>query len=122
MVVSSPVNWLRCVMGINSLPDNPLVAPPLIKNPNIRNKDGKYIIPRLDQKSGVIQDTEFAKLFGTREEVFNNVAYKTSGGLNKNDLIINVLGKIVSKRKSVQETINDRLFEVNLLRKKQKVN
>jgi phage anti-repressor protein len=107
---------------INSLPDNPLVAPPLIKNPNIRNKDGKYIIPRLDQKSGVIQDTEFAKLFGTREEVFNNVAYKTSGGLNKNDLIINVLGKIVSKRKSVQETINDRLFEVNLLRKKQKVN
>ena len=107
---------------INSLPDNPLVAPPLIKNPNIRNKDGKYIIPRLDQKSGVIQDTEFAKLFGTREEVFNNVAYKTSGGLKKNDLIINVLGKIVSKRKSVQETINDRLFEVNLLRKKQKVN
>lgn len=107
---------------LNSLPDNPLVAPPLIKNPNIRNKDGKYIIPRLDQKSGVIEDTEFKKLFGTREEVFNNVAYKTSGGLNKNDLIINVLGKIVSKRKSVQETINDRLFEVNLLRKKQKVN
>ena len=105
---------------ITLLPDNPDLVPPLIKNPNIRNKDGKYIIPRLDQKSGVFQDTEFAKLFGTREEVFNNVAYKTSGGLNKNDLIINVLGKIVSKRKSVQETMNDKLFEVNLLRKKQK--
>lgn len=100
-----------------SLPENPSFVPHIIKNPNIRNKDGKYMIPCFNQTSGITEDIEFAKLFGTREEVFNNVAYKTSGGLNKNDLIINSLGKIVSKRKSVQETMSNRLFPVNLHKK-----
>jgi len=100
-----------------SLPENPSFVPHIIKNPNIRNKDGKYMIPCFDPKSGVTEDIEFAKLFGSREEVFNNVAYKTSGGLNKKDLIINGVGKIVSKRKSVQETMSNRLFPVNLHKK-----
>jgi phage anti-repressor protein len=102
------------------LPENPNLVPPVIKKSNTKNKDGKYVILNFDQKSGVSKETEFAKMVGTREEVFNNIAYKTSGGLIKNDLIINVLGKIVSKKKSIQEKIFNRLYEVNLL--KQNIN
>lgn len=38
---------------------------------------------------------------GTKEEVWNNLAKKTSGGLTKDDLIVNANGKIVSKKKSL---------------------
>ena len=107
---------------MSSLPENPNLVPPVIKNSNTRNKDGKYMILSFDQKSGITKETEFAKMVGTREEVFNNIAYKTSGGLIKNDLIINVLGKIVSKKKSVQEKIYNRLYEVNLLKQNKKIN
>lgn len=59
--------------------------------------DGKYYI------DCVVYD----KLFGTREEVWNGTAYKTSGGLVKNDLMISIskhsIGKIVSKAKSRME-------------------
>ena len=48
------------------------------------------------------------KLIGSREEVWNCKAYKTSGGLIKNDLLLNVSGKIVSKKKCIQETANNR--------------
>jgi hypothetical protein len=52
---------------------------------------------------------------GSREDVWNCKAYKTSGGLTKDDFIINSKGKIVSKKKSTIETVNDRfkLCEVN---------
>lgn len=59
-----------------------------------RNKDGKY------NMNGVIYD----ELFGSREQVYNGIAYKTKAGLTKNDLHINSSGKIVSKLKSLQET------------------
>lgn len=73
-----------------------------------RNKDGKYHI------HGKI----YEKLTGTREEVFNEIAYRTSGELNKDDLIVNKSGKIVSKKKVIYETNNNRFEEINL--KKQK--
>ena len=41
------------------------------------------------------------KNIGTREEVFNNIALQTSGGLKKTDLMINSKGMIVSKLKSL---------------------
>jgi hypothetical protein len=60
-------------------------------------KDGKYYI----------DSVVYNKLFGTREEVWGGTAYKTSGGLVKNDLMIsisqNCIGKIVSKAKSRME-------------------
>jgi hypothetical protein len=65
----------------------------------IRNKDGTYLI---DHKI-------YSKLCGTREDVWYDNAYKTSGGLIKNDLILNSNGKIVSKKKSILETIDNKL-------------
>lgn len=60
-------------------------------------KDGKYYI----------DSVVYNKLFGTREEVWNGTAYKTSGGLVKNDLMIsrsvNNAEKIISKAKSRME-------------------
>jgi len=60
-------------------------------------KDGKYHI------EGAI----YEKSFGTREEVWNGIAYNTSGELIKDDLMIstsvNGNGKIVSKAKSKME-------------------
>lgn len=73
-----------------------------------RNKDGKYHI----------QGKIYEKLTGTREDVFNEIAYRTSGELNKDDLIVNKSGKIVSKKKVIYETNNNRFEEINL--KKQK--
>ena len=40
------------------------------------------------------------KRIGSRAEVFHGQATKTSGGLTKNDLIKNKIGRIVSKKKS----------------------
>jgi hypothetical protein len=89
------------------LPENPKMVPILIKNPHIRNKNGNYII------NGI----EYDQLVGTREEIFNNLAYKTTGGLTKDDLIINPAGKVISKKKSVQEKINNRFLNVNRKKK-----
>jgi hypothetical protein len=49
---------------------------------------------------------KYEKLFGTRQEVWDSIAYMTSGQLIKEDLVINHSGKIVSKIKS-EENINN---------------
>lgn len=49
---------------------------------------------------------KYEKLFGTRQEVWDSIAYMTSGKLMKENLIINHFGKIVSKIKS-EENINN---------------
>jgi len=74
----------------------------------IKNKDGTYLI---DNKI-------FMKLEGTRVDVWNGKAYKTSGGLIKTDLLINRLGKIVSKKKCIQETINNRFEKLGVNKSK----
>ena len=63
-----------------------------------KNKEGKYY------DNEVVYD----KLIGSREDVWNCKAYKTTGGLNKNDLMLNTSGKIVSKKKSATEASLDR--------------
>jgi phage anti-repressor protein len=70
----------------------------VLKRP-VKNKHGTYEINK----------KKYTKLAGNRTEVFNEVAYKTTGGLIKSDLIINKNGKIISKQKSIQETIYQRL-------------
>jgi phage anti-repressor protein len=66
-----------------------------------KSKDGKYRI------NGLIYD----KLFGTRQEVWDNIAYKTTGDLIKDDLTIsqsvNNCGKIISKAKCITEKSRD---------------
>jgi hypothetical protein len=52
-------------------------------------------------------------LEGTRNDVWNGKAYKTAGGLIKKDLLVNKDGKIVSKSKSIEGTINNKLDVVN---------
>jgi hypothetical protein len=80
------------VITINSLKQN-------YYNSDVkRNKDGKYFC----------NDIIYDKLIGTREEVWNCKVYKTTGGLTKNDLMLNSNGKIVSKKKSAAEAYLDR--------------
>jgi hypothetical protein len=80
------------VITINSLKQN-------YYNSDVkRNKDGKYFC----------NDIIYHKLIGTREEVWNSKVYKTTGGLTKNDLMLNSNGKIVSKKKSAAEAYLDR--------------
>ena len=69
-------------------------------------KDGKYHI------EGAI----YEKSFGTREEVWSEIAYNTSGGLIKDDLMISTshrsIGKIVSKTKSkIEKNYHKNRFE-----------
>jgi hypothetical protein len=71
-------------------------------------KDAKNII------NGKVYET----LIGTREEVYKEISYKTTGGLTKDDLLVNKNGKIVSKKKCILETQINRLEAVNLKKKK----
>ena len=48
---------------------------------------------------------------GSRDDVWNGIAYKTSGGLIKSDLIISKTGKIVSRKKSIQESLDNKFFK-----------
>lgn len=54
-----------------------------------KNANGKY----------VVKGKTYDMLIGTRAQVWHGTAYKTSGGLNKNDLHQNKSGRIVSKAK-----------------------
>jgi len=60
-----------------------------------------------------IGDFKYKKCFGSREEVWNRIAYKTVGNLVKDDLMYNKLGKIVSKKKFLYEKQSNRLDVVN---------
>jgi hypothetical protein len=73
-----------------------------------KNKDGKYYI----------NDKVYERLNGTRAEVYDELSFRTSGGLTKDDLILNKYGKIVSKKKCIQETATNRFEQVNLKKKK----
>jgi len=67
------------------------------------------------EKDGLfhIGDRTYAVLFGTRDEVWNGIAYKTSGELTKLDLTIGKNGKIVSKKKYDLCSIENRLPKAN---------
>ena len=62
----------------------------------IKQPDGFYYI----------HDQKYNKLSGTRQEVWDSIAYRTPGGLIKDDLHMNSNGVIVSKIKSQQNTIH----------------
>ena len=53
-----------------------------------------------------INGDKYSKLTGTRQEVWDGVAYRTVGELTKADFIMNKCGEIVSKVKSVQSSID----------------
>ena len=74
-----------------------------------KNKNGTYNI----------NNKIYENICGSREDVWNCKAYKTSGGLIKNDLILNKNGKIVSKKKCIQETVYKRFekYGINITQK-----
>jgi len=74
----------------------------------LRQKDGYYHI------KGKI----FKELIGSRAQVMNETAYKTKGGLKKNDILYNKNGHIVSLRKSKQAKKDNRLVKAGYHTKK----
>lgn len=73
---------------------------------NMRNKQGTYII---DGK-------EYKKIEGTRQEVWDGIAYKTTGGIKKIDIISNKNGKLISKKKAILAAFQNHLEEYNASR------
>jgi hypothetical protein len=74
-----------------------------------KNKDGSYYI------NGKL----YSKLYGTRDQVWNEISFQTTGHLTKLDLNININGKIVSKKKCIQETINQRFTKYGVNKPKE---
>jgi hypothetical protein len=92
----------------------------------LENNDAQYntitnSLKRID-KSTIdgfyhIGNKSYKKYMGTREDVWNETAYKTTGHLTKDKLIVNKHGNIVSKCKFIAEKECYRLAEVNLKKK-----
>jgi hypothetical protein len=55
----------------------------------VRGEDGMYSV----------DGRKYKELFGSRQQVFNGTAYKTSGELTKKELFFNKNGRIVSLKK-----------------------
>lgn len=95
------------------------------QNPNNIN-DGIYnnittTMKRIAKSSDgfyYIDQCKYKNCFGSRQDVWNGDAYKTTGELTKSDLMINKNGKIISKTKFVQEKTFNRLEHVNIAKKK----
>lgn len=92
---------------------------------NITNENTNFEIIKCltrisKQKDGYyhVDDKKYKLLFGTREQVWNEIAYKTAGELKKTDLIINKYGKIVSKKKYITSKSDNRLDDYNENRRK----
>ena len=67
-----------------------------------------------------IKGIEYKELFGSREQVMNGTAYKTSGELTKADLVVNKHGRIVSKVKYDTSRKEKRLEKYGYFAKKGK--
>jgi hypothetical protein len=67
-----------------------------------------------------INGKSYPELFGSRTQVMNGNAYKTSGELKKDDLMMNKHGRIVSKRKHKTAKKERRLEKAGFFTKKGK--
>lgn len=76
----------------------------------VRGDDGKYHI----------HGKSYKELFGSRTQVHNGTAYKTTGGLTHNDLIMNKWGRIVSEKKHKTAKKEKRLQKYGYYTKKGK--
>lgn len=73
---------------------------------NMKNKAGVY----------VIAGQTYKKNEGTRQEVWDGIAYQTTGILHKHDLIQNKDGKLISKKKCILAALQNHLEEYNSTR------
>ena len=76
----------------------------------VRGEDGMYMV------SG----KSYKELFGSRAQVHNGTAYKTTGGLTKKDLVMNKWGRIVSEKKHKTAKKEKRLQKYGFFAKKGK--
>ena len=76
----------------------------------VRDEDGTYHI----------KGKKFPELFGSRTQVMNGTAYKTSGELKKSDLLMNKWGRIVSAKKHATAKKEKRLEKRGYFAKKGK--
>jgi hypothetical protein len=76
----------------------------------VRANDGFYYI----------KNKKYPELFGSREQVMNETAYKTPGNLTINDLMMNKRGRIVSKTKFYTAKKEKRLEKYGYFAKKGK--
>ena len=80
-----------------------------MKRPS-RNEEGVYHIKGKD----------YNELSGSRAQVMNKTAYKTTGGLTKTDLLMNKWGRIVSAKKHQTAKKEKRLEKAGFFAKKGK--
>lgn len=75
---------------------------------------------RPTKKNGVytINGKDYPELIGKRAKVWHGTAYKTSGGLTKNNLMMNKHGRIVSKKKHTTAKNEKRLEKAGYKTKK----
>ena len=76
----------------------------------VRGENGMYMI------SG----KSYKELFGSRAQVYNGTAYKTTGGLTKKDLVMNKWGRVVSEKKHKTAKKEKRLQKYGFFAKKGK--
>ena len=63
---------------------------------------------------------KFKELFGSRQQVHNGTAYKTTGELTKKDFVMNKWGRIVSSKKHITAKKEKRLEKHGYFAKKGK--
>ena len=68
----------------------------------------------------IVQGKSYEMLMGSRAQVWHGTAYKTSGGLTKNNLMQNKAGRIVSKDKHMTAKREKRLVKAGYGTKKGK--
>lgn len=65
-----------------------------------------------------IKNKKYKLLFGSRQQVWNGTAFKTTGGLEKPDLLMNKWGRIVSAKKHATAKREKRLQKYGYFAKK----
>ena len=75
-----------------------------------------HIFKRITKVNGTynIDGKIYEKLIGLRQEVIDEKAYKTAGSLLKDDLMVNRYGKVISKKKYIQEKTNNRFTKFDV--------
>lgn len=78
--------------------------------------------PVRDEKDGMyhIKGSKYPELFGSRAQVMNKTAYKTTGNLTMGDLLMNKWGRIVSAKKHQTAKKEKRLEKAGYYAKKGK--
>jgi hypothetical protein len=76
----------------------------------VRGADGYY----------TVDGKKYKELFGSREQVWNRTAYKTSGSLRRHQLMMNKWGRIVSADKHKTARKEKRLEKYGYFAKKGK--